>query len=72
MARLFVWSLLVIAVLFGPSYAGTVLYWAMGSWSATGIEALVWLVDVAGLTREEATALMRGSAQALLESALRG
>src|SRR5437879_328784 len=40
--------------------------------SATGIEALVWLVDVAGLTREEATALMRGSAQALLESALRG
>jgi hypothetical protein len=39
--------------------------------SATGIEALVWLTDVAGLSREEATALMRGSAQALLESALR-
>jgi AcrR family transcriptional regulator len=39
--------------------------------SATGIEALVWLTDVAGLSREEATALMRGSAQALLKSALR-
>jgi AcrR family transcriptional regulator len=38
--------------------------------SATGIEALVWLTDVAGLSREEATALMRASAQALLRSAL--
>jgi AcrR family transcriptional regulator len=37
--------------------------------SATGIEALVWLTDVAGLSREEATALMRGTAQALLRSA---
>jgi AcrR family transcriptional regulator len=40
--------------------------------SATGIEALVWLTDVAGLTREEATALMRGTAQALLRSAIPG
>jgi AcrR family transcriptional regulator len=40
--------------------------------SATGIEALVWLTDVAGLSREEATALMRRSAQALLRSVLRG
>jgi hypothetical protein len=40
--------------------------------SATGIEALVWLTDVAGLSREDATALMRGSAQALLRSALPG
>jgi hypothetical protein len=38
--------------------------------SATGIEALVWLTDVAGLSREEATALMRDSAQALLRAAL--
>jgi AcrR family transcriptional regulator len=38
--------------------------------SANGIEALVWLTDVAGLSREAATALMRGSAQALLRSAL--
>ena len=38
--------------------------------SATGIEALVWLTDVAGLSREAATALMRASAQALLKCAV--
>ena len=34
-----------------------------------GIEALVWLVDVGGLSREEAVELMRDSAQALLQTA---
>jgi hypothetical protein len=38
--------------------------------SATGIEALAWLTDVAGLAREDATELMRWSARALLRSAL--
>ena len=38
--------------------------------SATGIEALVWLTDVAGLSRDEAVDLMRWSARALLRSAL--
>ncbi len=38
--------------------------------SATGIEALVWLTDVAGLSREDATDLMRWSARALLRSSL--
>jgi AcrR family transcriptional regulator len=38
--------------------------------SAVGIEALVWLTDVAGLSRPEATRLMRWSAQALLRAAL--
>jgi AcrR family transcriptional regulator len=38
--------------------------------SATGIEALVWLTDVAALPRDEALGLMRWSAQALLQSAL--
>ncbi len=38
--------------------------------SATGIEALAWLTDVAGLTRDETTDLMRWSAQALLQRAL--
>jgi AcrR family transcriptional regulator len=38
--------------------------------SAVGIEALVWLTDVAGLSREEAVDLMCWSAQALLRSAL--
>src|SRR5215510_6449787 len=32
--------------------------------SATGIEALVWLTDVAGLSREDAAALMRWTAHA--------
>jgi AcrR family transcriptional regulator len=38
--------------------------------SAFGIEALIWLTDVAGLSREEAVELMRWSASALLRSAL--
>lgn len=38
--------------------------------SACGIEALVWLTDVAGLSRPEATELMRWSARALLRAAL--
>lgn len=38
--------------------------------SGTGIEALAWLTDIAGLTRDDATELMRWSAQALLQRAL--
>lgn len=38
--------------------------------TATGIEALVWLTDIAHLPREEAVELMRWSARALLRSAL--
>ena len=38
--------------------------------SACGIEALVWLTDVAGLSREEAVGVMRWSAVALFHSAL--
>ena len=38
--------------------------------SATGIEALVWLVDVAGLSRDQATELLRDTARALLQQAL--
>ena len=40
--------------------------------SATGIEALVWLTDVAGLSREGAMAVMRWSARAMLRSAAAG
>jgi AcrR family transcriptional regulator len=40
--------------------------------SAIGIEALVWLTDVAALTRDEAASLMAWSAQALLHAALTG
>ena len=35
-----------------------------------GIEAFVWLTDVAGLSRDDAVELMRSSARALLRSAL--
>ena len=38
--------------------------------AACGIEALVWLTDVAGLSRQEASELMRWSALALLRTAL--
>ena len=38
--------------------------------SATGVEALVWLTDVGGLSRDDATALMRWSARGLLQAAL--
>jgi AcrR family transcriptional regulator len=38
--------------------------------SVVGIEALVWLTDVAGLSRDDATDLMRWSGRALLRSAL--
>lgn len=38
--------------------------------SATGIEALVWLTDIAGVSRKEAVAILRSNARALLRSAL--
>ena len=38
--------------------------------SATGIEALVWLTDVAGLSRDDAVETQRWSARAMLRSAL--
>ena len=38
--------------------------------SAAGIEALVWLTDIAGLSRKQAVEVMRKSARALLRSAL--
>ena len=37
--------------------------------SSCGIEALVWLTDIAGLSREEAVEVMRWSARALFEVA---
>ncbi len=39
--------------------------------AATGIEALVWLTDVAGLSRADAVKLMRWSARSLLDAALK-
>jgi len=39
--------------------------------ATTGIETLVWLTDVAGLSAQDARELMRSSARALLRDALR-
>ena len=39
--------------------------------ATTGIEALIWLTDVAGLARPDAAALMRSSAHSLLREACR-
>jgi len=38
--------------------------------SATGIEALVWMTDIAGLSRDDATQLMAWSARAMLDAVL--
>ncbi len=43
---------------------------AIGIRSAVGIESLVWLTDVAGLSRDEAARQMRWSAKAMLAHAL--
>jgi hypothetical protein len=40
--------------------------------ATTGIEARVWLTDVAGLTGAEATAVMRWSAAALYQATVAG
>ena len=54
-----------------PSISDTVIHrLALSVRSAVGIESLVWLTDIAGLTREEAAELMRNSARALLLQAL--
>ena len=38
--------------------------------SAVGIDALVWLTDIAGLSRPQAVDVMRWSARSLLAAAL--
>jgi AcrR family transcriptional regulator len=39
--------------------------------SAAGIEALIWLTDVAGMPREQAARIMHASAMAILDAAIR-
>jgi hypothetical protein len=38
--------------------------------ATVGIEALVWLTDIAGLSRQQAVEVMRWSAETLLRAAL--
>ena len=45
---------------------------AIGIRSAIGVEALVWLTDVAGLSSTDAAALMRWSARVMLDAAMAG
>lgn len=40
--------------------------------SATGIETLIWLTDIARYTREQAAVTVKATARALLDAALRG
>ena len=51
-----------------PEHAVQRLVYAIRA--AAGIEALIWLCDIAGLSRDEAKDLMMWSARALLRSAL--
>lgn len=52
--------------------ADTVHDLALAIRSAVGIEALVWLTDVAGMTRDQARDLMRWSARTMTTGALAG
>lgn len=55
----------------GPRLPDTDIHWlAVAVRGAVGIESLVWLTDVAGLTRDQAAELMQWSARALLRRAL--
>lgn len=54
-----------------PRFSDTEIHQlAMSVRSAVGIEALVWLTDIGGLTREEAAERMLWAARALLRQAL--
>jgi AcrR family transcriptional regulator len=64
------WIEEALAPLHGKLSASKLHRLAVAIRSATGIEALVWLVDVAGLSRDEANDLMRWSARALLDAAV--
>lgn len=64
------WIEEALAPLLGELPAAEVHRLALAIRSATGIESLVWLTDVAGLAPTEAAGLMRWSAHALLRAAL--
>jgi hypothetical protein len=52
------------------SQNGEVQRLVLGIGATLGIEAFVWLTDVAGLSREEAAEVMRTNTRTLLRSAL--
>ncbi|MEP7021671.1 MAG: helix-turn-helix domain-containing protein [Pseudonocardiales bacterium] len=68
--RAIAWFEDALAPLRGRVPAAAVRRLAVAIRSAIGIESLVWLTDVAGLSRDEAVELMQWSARALLRQAL--
>lgn len=68
--RAIAWIEDALAPLRGRMTAAEVHRLALAIRATIGIEALVWLTDVARLSRAEAVALMRDSARALLRAAL--
>jgi AcrR family transcriptional regulator len=64
------WIEEALAPLHGEMSASELHRLAIAIRSATGIEALVWLIDIAGLSRDDARNLMRRSARALLDAAV--
>jgi len=68
--RMIGWLEDALAPLRGSLPAAELHRLALAIRATLGIEALVWLTDVAGLSRDEAADLMRSSARTLLRSAL--
>lgn len=64
------WIADALAPLRGRMPAAELHRLALAIRATLGIEALVWLTDVGGLSREDAVALMRSSAHTLLAAAL--
>jgi len=65
-----VWLEEALAPLAGRLSQAAIRRLVLATRSAIGIEAFVWLTDVAGLSREDAADVMRWSADALFERAL--
>jgi AcrR family transcriptional regulator len=59
-----------LAPLKGQITADQLRLLAYGIGTTLGIEAFVWLTDIAGLSREDAAAIMRSNASRLLRSAI--
>jgi AcrR family transcriptional regulator len=64
------WIEEALSPLRGRMLEGELRRLVLGIGATLGIEALVWLTDMAGLSREEAAEVMRSNARELLRSAL--
>jgi AcrR family transcriptional regulator len=64
------WIEEALSPLSGRMPEGELRQLVLGIGATLGIEALVWLTDMAGLSREEAVEVMRSNARTLLRSAL--